>query len=46
MSVVLPQKHVARNTLEQRGVLCISDEEASRADIRPLRIGILNIMPK
>jgi homoserine O-succinyltransferase len=46
MSVVLPQKHVARKTLQQRGVLCISDEEASRADIRPLRIGILNIMPK
>jgi homoserine O-succinyltransferase/O-acetyltransferase len=46
MSVVLPQKHHARNTLEQRGVICISDEEANRADIRPLRIGILNIMPK
>jgi len=46
MSVVLPNKYKHRNLLEQRGVLCISEEEALRADIRPLRIGILNIMPK
>lgn len=46
MSVVLPKKHHARTALENRGVLCISDEDAQRADIRPLRIGILNIMPK
>jgi homoserine O-succinyltransferase len=46
MSVVLPKKHYARPSLENRGVICISDEEANRADIRPLRIGILNIMPK
>lgn len=46
MSVILPQDYKHRNLLEQRGVLCISEEEASRADIRPLRVGILNIMPK
>ncbi|MGA3246450.1 MAG: homoserine O-succinyltransferase [Bacteroidota bacterium] len=46
MSVVLPNKHRHRGELEQRGVLCISEEEANRADIRPLRVGILNIMPK
>lgn len=46
MSVVLPKQHHARKSLETRGVLCISDEDAQRADIRPLRIGILNIMPK
>ncbi len=46
MSVVLPNRHRHRNELEQRGVLCISEEEANRADIRPLRVGILNIMPK
>lgn len=46
MSVVLPKHHHARQTLESRGVLCISDVEALHADIRPLRIGILNIMPK
>ncbi len=46
MSVVLPKQHHARQSLEKRGVICISDEDAQRADIRPLRIGILNIMPK
>jgi homoserine O-succinyltransferase/O-acetyltransferase len=46
MSVVLPNKYEHRNQLEQRGVICISEEEANRADIRPLRVGILNIMPK
>jgi homoserine O-succinyltransferase len=46
MSVVLPNIYRHREKLEQRGVLCISEDEASRADIRPLRVGILNIMPK
>jgi homoserine O-succinyltransferase/O-acetyltransferase len=46
MSVVLPNKHRHRGELEQRGVLCISEQEANRADIRPLRVGILNIMPR
>ncbi|HTY39220.1 MAG TPA: homoserine O-succinyltransferase [Bacteroidota bacterium] len=46
MSVVLPDRHRHRGELEQRGVLCISEDEANRADIRPLRVGILNIMPK
>ena len=46
MSVVLPDEHRHRRELEKRGVLCISEQEANRADIRPLRVGILNIMPK
>ena len=46
MSVILPNKYKHRSKLEERGILCISEEEATRADIRPLRIGILNIMPK
>jgi homoserine O-succinyltransferase/O-acetyltransferase len=46
MSVVLPNKYEHRGKLEQRGVLCITEEEARHADIRPLRVGILNIMPK
>jgi homoserine O-succinyltransferase/O-acetyltransferase len=46
MSVVIANKHRHRGELEHRGVLCISEEEANRADIRPLRVGILNIMPK
>lgn len=46
MSVVLPNDYHARQTLENRGIICLSEDEANRADIRPLRIGILNIMPK
>jgi homoserine O-succinyltransferase/O-acetyltransferase len=46
MSVILPNNYKHRTKLEERGVLCISEEEANKADIRPLRIGILNIMPK
>jgi homoserine O-succinyltransferase len=46
MSVVLPNDYHARQTLEHRGIICLSEDEANRADIRPLRIGILNIMPK
>jgi len=45
MSVVLPNGYQHRGVLEQRGILCLSTEEANRADIRPLRVGILNIMP-
>jgi homoserine O-succinyltransferase len=46
MSVILANEYQHRRKLEERGVLCISEEEANRADIRPLRIGILNIMPQ
>ncbi len=46
MSVILPDNYHARSFLESQGILCLSEEEANRADIRPLRIGILNIMPK
>lgn len=46
MSVILENRYQHRGVLEARGILCISEEEANRADIRPLRIGILNIMPK
>jgi len=46
MSVILANEYQHRRKLEERGVLCISEEEANRADIRPLRVGILNIMPQ
>ncbi len=46
MSVILPDQYHVRSLLESQGILCLSEEEANRADIRPLRIGILNIMPK
>ncbi len=46
MSVILPNEYDGRAKLEKRGILCVSEDEANRADIRPLRIGILNIMPR
>jgi homoserine O-succinyltransferase len=46
MTVVLPSAHHARPELIKNGVDCISESAARHQDIRPLRIGILNIMPK
>lgn len=46
MTIVLPQDYHAKAALEKSRVICISTEEALREDIRALRIGILNIMPK
>ncbi len=46
MSIIVPEDYHIRGVLQQRRVHCISQAEAQRQDIRPLRIGILNIMPK
>lgn len=46
MTIILPKYYHARRALEESRVLCISPEQAVRQDIRPLRIGILNVMPK
>lgn len=46
MTIVLPQDYHAKAALEKSRVICISTEQALREDIRALRIGILNIMPK
>lgn len=46
MTIVLPKDYHATAALEQSHILCISSEEALKEDIRALRIGILNIMPK
>jgi homoserine O-succinyltransferase len=35
----------ARATLEAEGVMVLSEKDAVRQDIRPLRIGLLNLMP-
>lgn len=35
----------ARRTLEAEGVIVMSETEAARQDIRPLRIALLNLMP-
>jgi homoserine O-succinyltransferase len=45
VTIILPQHYHARRALEDSRVLCITPEHAVRQDIRPLRIGILNVMP-
>ncbi|MFC1641634.1 homoserine O-succinyltransferase [Myxococcota bacterium] len=46
MTIILPEDYHARQELERTRVLCVTPEDAARQDIRPLRIGILNVMPK
>lgn len=46
MTIILPSDYHARRALEQVRVICISPEDAARQDMRPVRIGILNVMPK
>ncbi len=45
MSIIVPDDYHARQALEERRIHCISSFNAKKQDIRPLRIGILNIMP-
>jgi homoserine O-succinyltransferase/O-acetyltransferase len=46
MTIVLPKDYHAKAALEKGRILCVTEEDALREDIRALRIGILNIMPK
>ena len=46
MPIKLPQQLPAYSVLQQEGVSVMSDEAATRQDIRPLQIGLLNLMPK
>jgi homoserine O-succinyltransferase len=45
MPIKIPNDLPARATLEQEGVMVMSEDSALRQDIRPLRIGLLNLMP-
>jgi len=45
MTVIVPTQYHALSVLESNNIRCISENDAARQDIRPLRIGILNIMP-
>jgi homoserine O-succinyltransferase len=45
MTVIIPKHYHAQAALESTNIDCISPEKAAKQDIRPLRIGILNIMP-
>lgn len=46
MTVVLPKGYHMRRALEQNRVTCVDMDAALTEEIRALRIGILNIMPK
>ena len=45
MPIKIPNDLPARSTLEQEGVMVMTEDAAVRQDIRPLRIGLLNLMP-
>ncbi|MGI9353401.1 MAG: homoserine O-acetyltransferase MetA [Rhizobiaceae bacterium] len=45
MPIRIPDKLPARETLEIEGVQVLKETDASRQDVRPLQIGLLNLMP-
>lgn len=45
MPIRIPNDLPARRTLESEGVMVLTEATAARQDIRPLRIGLLNLMP-
>lgn len=45
MPIRIPDDLPARKTLEAEGVMVMDSTRAARQDIRPLRIGLLNLMP-
>jgi homoserine O-succinyltransferase len=46
MPIKLPENLPAFDILRREGVMVMSDEQAARQDIRPLQIGLLNLMPR
>lgn len=46
MPIKIPYGLPARKILQEEGVLVIEDTDATRQDIRPLRIALLNLMPQ
>ncbi len=46
MPIKLPSSLPAYSVLQKEGVMVMGQREADRQDIRPLRIGLLNLMPK
>ncbi len=45
MPIRIPIGLPARSILEKEGVMILPEDSANRQDIRPLRIGLLNLMP-
>lgn len=46
MPIKIPASLPAYDILDKEGVLIIKDDDATRQDIRPLRIALLNLMPE
>ena len=46
MPIKIPEDLPATEILEKEGVLLIREQDAIRQDIRPIRIALLNLMPK
>ena len=46
MPIKIPESLPAKKTLMNEGVMVMSDSDADRQDIRPLKIGLLNLMPQ
>ncbi len=46
MPIKLPDSLPAYDVLSREGVMVMPEDSASKQDIRPLRIGLLNLMPK
>ncbi len=46
MPIKIPADLPAYDVLTREGVMVMDPDEAARQDIRPLRIGLLNLMPK
>lgn len=46
MPIKLPHDLPAFDVLSREGVMVMGEEQASHQDIRPLKIGLLNLMPK
>ncbi|WP_164658782.1 homoserine O-succinyltransferase [Tropicibacter sp. Alg240-R139] len=46
MPIKIPSDLPAYDVLTDEGVMVMSPDQAARQDIRPLRIGLLNLMPK
>jgi len=46
MPIKIPSDLPAYDVLKSEGVMVLSEDDAARQDIRPLRIGLLNLMPK
>jgi homoserine O-succinyltransferase/O-acetyltransferase len=46
MPITLPATLPAYDVLRAEGVMVMTPDRAARQDIRPLRIGLLNLMPK